>query len=146
MVEQTFAFALLERNGLHPCLLAGYHRDDLPSGPIQHQGTQFAKEGQSLFPVVESVVDTAGMIPNDVEILVHVGSHQGVGCLHGVIRIGQLATTADYTGGQIGLHSFKGIVQQVYTPVGHQAAGIVPKETEIVVEAVGVEGTFRSRT
>ena len=145
MVVEPFALALLERNRLHARGVIRHLREHLPAGSVEHHRALLSEESQSLLAVVEAVVDATSMIPNDVEIFIGIGSHQGIGCLHGIIGVGQFAASRTNTSRQVCPHALQGVIQQVHAPIRHQASGIVPEETEVVVETVRVERTLRSR-
>ena len=95
----------------HACFFSGNDRDDFPTGAGEYQCAVFTEEGQTFFFVERTVVDTAGMIPDDIEIFVGVCSHQCIGRLHCIIGIGELATSGEYAAGQIGSHAFERIIQ-----------------------------------
>ena len=74
MVVQAFAFSLFEGDSFHACFFSGNDRDDFPTGAGEYQCAVFTEEGQTFFFVERTVVDTAGMIPDDIEIFVGVCS------------------------------------------------------------------------
>ena len=146
MVIKPFPLAFLKRNSLHPRLFARNHRNHFPSGTIQHQGPILAKECQPLFSIIQTMIDSARMIPYNIEILIRISSHQGIRRLHRIIRISKLAPASIDPQRQSGAHPLQGIIQQMHAPIGHQPAGIIPEETEIIMETIRIKRTLRSRS
>src|SRR3546814_17090581 len=82
------------------------------------------------------------MFPQCRKIIKFINGLECVRRFRSVVRIGVLAPQGHHRPGMSSVHSVKHIINQVYAPVSHQTTGIIPKPTEIEVQAVRVERPF----
>src|SRR5690606_38217055 len=87
MLVQAVVLAFLQGHGLH----AFSFRNDLPTSPIEHQGTVIANKGDAVIASVGAAVDAIGMLPLHRKIVKLIDSSKRVGRFGRVIGISELA-------------------------------------------------------
>src|SRR5690606_35623887 len=120
-------------------------RDHFPSTPVNHQGTEVSDKSHAVITPVGTTIDAIGVFPLYREIIEFVYRGQGVRGFRRVLRISEFPTSR-HDGFRRGcLHADQRKIHYVDTPVGHQAAGIIPEPAELKMEPVGIEGTRACR-
>lgn len=141
-VEAALAVGALQWHGLHTRRAVHPLGYDLPAVAVDNERAVLADETEAVVAAVGAVINAYGVVPQYGEVVERIYCLERVGRLARVVGVSELAACGhDAVGGGY-IHAVEGVVEQVYAPVGHQTARIVPEPAPCEVKSVGVELAF----